>query len=111
VNWRGKRFATRLHAVLAMLPSATSISLNAFSAWELILIITSSDEAASEIGKELGLGAPTVERCEGRWWNRWASEAGTLRVTVTGPHHAGSPASDDVGEAGYGRHLHCDAAN
>jgi hypothetical protein len=49
-----------LRAIFGTLPGATSIGLHASERWTLVLITTSSDEAVTALGAELGLGATEI---------------------------------------------------
>lgn len=91
MNTRASDLVAELRAILATLPGATSIGLHASETWTLVLITTSSDEVATALSEELGLGATEIARGVGRWWRRATSEGdqGALRIVVTGPHHLG----------------------
>lgn len=91
MNSHAQHLAKTLHAVLRQLPGAAAVSLHAFDAWTLLIIVTSSDEAVSQLGEALGLGGPSIQHTRDTWFYCARAERAALRVEVAGPHHSGPP--------------------
>lgn len=93
MNPRAHHLALQLRACLNALAGAVSVSLHAQKEWEILLIMTSSDEAVPALGEHLGLSY-AIRLEEGRWRHVAIGEhrdpdGGVLTCEVAGPHHWG----------------------